>query len=343
MAHRARDIGLAALLALALYASGLLVIFTPMPLLYLSVVRGRPDGLMASAAALAAAAAACALVLFGFGAQVQSGAVPVPIPAIGLLGFLTPASVLALGIGYFAFFVAVALALSEGIHRRWSLAKLGYVSLAVALAIFLVVAFCAELLGTSSLAGGLRGYLDGMVGEIVKVNHAAGREGGDISFIRDHAGEISSFMMGIVPSLIIVFSLLTVALNLLVGRRLIRSHHAFAHLHNVARFRLPDWVVWAVVAGGIAFFADRYIVRAGWLGIASINALICLGAIYFFQGMAVVVYFLQGVRMPIVRALAYVAIVIFFQTIGMIIIAIGLADVWADFRLRSWRTRHYHT
>lgn len=311
-----------------------------MPFLYLGVARDRADGIAAATIAVTTAALAYVLILSPFGVRVQSGNLPIPIPGMGLVGFLPTNAILSFGIGHFAFFATIALSLSEGINRKWGLSKLGAVSLATGLAVFSLSIAAAFALGNSFLAG-MNKYLTNLVGEIIKANTTAG--GGEVYFITERAGEIISFILGISPSLIFVFALLVVVLNLLASRRFIRSHHAFSHLHNTARFRMPDWLVWAVVANGVAFFADHYIVHAGWLSMVSINALICLGAIYFFQGLAVIVYFLQGLRLPLLRALAYVAIVVFFQTIGMIIVAIGLADVWADFRLRSWRTRHHNT
>jgi hypothetical protein len=33
-------------------------------------------------------------------------------------------------------------------------------------------------------------------------------------------------------------------------------------------------------------------------------------------------------------------IILFFQTVGVLIVGIGLADVWVDFRRRAHRTHH---
>lgn len=331
--QRIKGIAFGAAASLALYASGFLILFTPLPLLYVWVARGRRDGVVATLAAFAIAAAAYAVALD------QAAATALPIPALSLAGFFPPAYLWIAGVGYFAFFAVVAVLLGEGAVRRWGLVRWGGTALVAGLAVIASVVGTGVVLGAGIPNGGFAGYFARVVAEVVAMQTQAGG-GTELGFIAENAGEIVALMTGIAPSLVAVFALLTVALNMLVGRRIIRGNHAFGHVHNVARFRLPDVFVWAIVAGGTAFFADSYALHTGWLKTAALNVLIVFGALYFFQGLAVIVYFLQGIRAPLVKTMAYVAIIFFFQTIGMLIVAVGVADVWADFRLRSWRARH---
>lgn len=337
--QRTKGVALGAAIAVALYASGLLVIFTPLPLLSVMVTRGRRDGWAAAIAASALVAGVYALLLFGTSAG-SGGAPALPVPALGLATFYAPASLWIMGVCYFAFFAAIAVALGEGVHRRWGLVRWGGVALLAGLVCFAPIAAAALLPNALSGGGGIRGYLVQLVGEIAAMNAQSGGVA-NLAFLADSAGEVVALMLGIAPSCLFVFALLVVVLNMLVGRRFLRGRHAFAHVHNVARFRLPDAAVWSIVVAGAAFFADGYLLRTGTIKTAALNALIAFGALYFFQGLAVVVYFLQGIRAPLLKTLAYVAIIFFFQTIGMLIVAIGVADVWADFRLRSWRARHH--
>lgn len=334
-----KGVVLGAAIAVVLYASGLLVIFTPLPLLSVMVTRGRRDGWAAALAAAALVAGVYAFLLFGTTAG-SGGAPALPVPALSLATFYAPSSLWIMGVGYFAFFAAIAVALGEGVHRRWGLVRWGGVALLAGLVCFAPIAAAAFLPNATSAGGGIRGYLLQLVGEIAAMNAQSGGAA-NLAFLADNAGEVVALMLGIAPSCLFVFALLVVVLNMLVGRRFLRGRHAFAHVHNVARFRLPDAAVWSIVVAGAAFFVDGYFLHTGTIKTAALNALIAFGALYFFQGLAVVVYFLQGIRAPLLKTLAYVAIIFFFQTIGMLIVAIGVADVWADFRLRSWRARHH--
>lgn len=331
-----KGIFLTAAIAIAIYASGVLVIFTPLPILYESITWGRKRGLAAGAVAVAVIAVIYVFLV----PMLVTRTTVIPIPIMGLSNLLSSQAVTAVGIGYFLFFATIALVLSEGVRRRWNIVRLGGTSLFSALVILAATMFFAHALGADGLAGGLKNYLAGMVGEVAKLNQAASTSAADIGRLSDYANEIASVVLGISPSLVFVFALVAVVVNLVVGRRFIHKNHAFAYLRNVAAFRLPDVVVWAVVAGGAAFFADKYAVKNAWLSIAAMNCLIGLGGLYFFQGLSVVVYFLQGLRAQFLRTLAYLAIILFFQTIAMVIVAVGVADVWVDFRMRLKRTKH---
>ncbi|MFA4875679.1 MAG: DUF2232 domain-containing protein, partial [bacterium] len=86
-----------------------------------------------------------------------------------------------------------------------------------------------------------------------------------------------------------------------------------------------------------------YVVHAVWPAVVALNCIVSLAALYFFQGLAVTVYLLQGIRFPLFRTLAYVAMVIFLQAASVAMVVIGVADVWVDFRLRRWRAMHHQS
>ncbi|MFH0799640.1 MAG: DUF2232 domain-containing protein [Pseudomonadota bacterium] len=337
-----RDVAIAAVVAVVLYSSGLLVILTPLSLLYIWVIHGRRLGFLTVAMALAAVAALYANFLPQAGVHAQGGGIAIPLPGMAMADFVSSAFLSMAGIGYFLFYAVVALTIGEGVRRQWNLTRWCGTALLAGLAVFALVVAAALLKVGGGIGSGFRNYLGSMIGEVLKMNQTAGKNGADLGFIADHVDEIVSFMVGVAPALIFVFALVAVVVNILLGRRLIHGRHAFAHVHNVARFRLPDYAIWGVIGCGLAFFADHYAIRTGWLEMAAVNCMIGVGALYFFQGLAVVVYFLQGVRLPLIKMIAYGAIIFFFQTIGMVIVAIGVADVWVDFRLRSWKAKHGH-
>ncbi len=330
----------AAMIAVVLYFSGLLVMLTPLPILYASVVRGRLHGIVAALVAGVAVAALYIVAVPAGGAAATGPLSWLPLPGQGLEGFFPVAFLRAAGIGYFAFYAATALMLAEGAFRRWDLPRWGGAALAVGLAVIAAVAGWALWSGATGLEGGVRSFVLSAIQQVAEANRAAGGEAGQIAFLADRADEVATALLGLLPSIVFALALFAVVVNIIVARRLIRGHHVFAHVHNVARFRLPDAVIWGLIASGALFFIDRYAVHGGALATVGLNGLIAFGALYFLQGMAVIVYFLQGVKMPLVRTLAYVAMLIFLQTVSLALVAVGVADVWIDFRMKRWRTMH---
>lgn len=338
--HRMRVIGGGALIAVAFYMSGLLVIFTPLPLLYVSVARGCRDAVWSVSLAVAAIAAMYVLFFSSMAVRVASGGIYLPIPWLSLSDFVPAHLLKFFGVGYFVFFSAIALVLGEGSRRRWGLVRWGGTAILAGLAVLAIVSMLAGVGGVMSAYQGGERYLSHAVAEMIKIKRVAGAEGAGLFFLQEHGAEAVSFLVRIIPSLVFVFTLLAVVLNFLIGRRLIRGRHSFAHVHNVARFRLPDSTVWGLIGSGLAFFFGRYIFHAGWMVVLAINCLIGILSLYFFQGMAVAVYFIQGIRFPLARTFAYVAIILFFQTAGLALVGIGVADVWVNFRARLWHRRH---
>ncbi len=326
-----RSIGMGALIAVCLYVSGLLVILTPLPLVYVSATAGRKNGI---------ASAVLSFILVAALYIVTSLVSPIAIPLPGL-GLATHFSALALqvfGGGYFLFFTVIALALGEAVRSHWGLVRGGGVALACGLGFALLLVIIIHFAGTFHLLTAVKTYLETMVAEIAKLQQTAGVSNVQTALLTEHGAEVASFVFYVIPSLVFVFALLAVVVNLLFSRRFIRMPHLFSgHSWDVAAFRISDVVIWAVIAAASAFFAGRYLVHIEWLEFAGINAIIALAALYFFQGLAVTAFFLRRIRMPLLRIAAYIVIILFFQTVGLLIVALGLADVWVDFRRRAHR------
>ena len=339
---RPRSIGLGALIAVCLYISGLLVILTPLPILYVSATYGRKNGVLTAVASFLLVAVLYTVIFSLNSAAGGINAMSVPLPGLGLISHFSSRAVQLFGGGYFLFFVVVALVLGEAVRSHWGLVKGGASALFAGLASAVVLAIVLQLSGAAQLISGIRAYLDFVVSEIVRIQQAADVTNAQIALLSEHGPEVASFVLNIIPSIVFVFALIAVVVNLLFSRRFVRMPHLFAgHAWDVAAFRISDAFIWAVIGSAFAFFAGRYLAHARWLEMAGINALISMGAVYFFQGLAVLTYFLRRIKMPLIRIAAYIFIILFFQTIGVLIVGIGLADVWVDFRRRSQKGRSH--
>jgi hypothetical protein len=64
----------------------------------------------------------------------------------------------------------------------------------------------------------------------------------------------------------------------------------------------------------------------------AINVLIVVAAVYCFQGLAVASFFFRTKLSPLMRMVGYVVFFLFFQVGMALVILLGLADFWFDFR-----------
>lgn len=91
-------------------------------------------------------------------------------------------------------------------------------------------------------------------------------------------------------------------------------------------WQLPEKLIWAAILMGILTLLPTDLRAVG------INILILLGIIYCFQGLAILVFFMNKWKVPLLlRSFFYVMII--FQSLGtLILLFVGIADIWLDFR-----------
>jgi hypothetical protein len=337
--NSSKAILISALVTCALFFSGFLVILTPLPLMYATVVRERDAGIYAVVLSAICVAAVYLFVLPQSGAATGALAY-LPAPGLGLAGFMPAGFVPMFGIGYFAFFVAISFALSWGAVKRLPLTTwCGYALLAGAGAIVVFI-MTAKLFCDGSLIGGAKAYILHVLDEIVDANQSSGFQSAQLMFLTDNTERVVHSILEVLPALVFVYAVIAVAINAVLGRKFIKARNSMVGVPSVIRFRLSDWLIWALIASGGLFFLNSYFVHSAPLRTAALNGLIGMGVLYFLQGMAVTAYFLQRIKFTLVRTIAYIAIIIFLQTVSVVLVVLGIADVWADFRLRHLRMQH---
>jgi uncharacterized protein YybS (DUF2232 family) len=149
--------------------------------------------------------------------------------------------------------------------------------------------------------------------------------------IRESTPQIVSFFTGIFPALALSGAILTVWLNLLAVRSLLFGNRTdlFPDFGDLSHWKAPDKLVWLFIVSGAMTLAP-----AGKLDIIGVNLLIICCLIYLFQGMAITAFFFRQRKIPrLLRALFYILIMV-QQYMVILVIALGLFDIWIDFRKR---------
>ncbi|KPA10051.1 conserved hypothetical protein, membrane [Candidatus Magnetomorum sp. HK-1] len=138
-------------------------------------------------------------------------------------------------------------------------------------------------------------------------------------------------LIRIIPSISIALLMILSWLNLLAARTIFQRHQlSFPEFGSLNCWKSPDILVWGVIVSG-----SIMLIPSDMLTILGCNALIVLMVIYFFQGIAVMSFFFEKKNVSkLVRMMLYSFIVI-HQLSLILIIGIGLFDVWADFRKQN--------
>lgn len=156
------------------------------------------------------------------------------------------------------------------------------------------------------------------------------QEAGLIEAAPDQLVRMITWMLpGIMAASLLFFAWL----NLILAMPLLRRNHLpVPNFGALDLWKAPEPLVWGVIAG----FAGL-VVPSEPVFLVSMNLVCVLSPIYFFQGIAIVAFFVKKTNIPIgLRALLYW--LVFFQfPVNLLITGVGFFDMWADFRTRSFK------
>jgi uncharacterized protein YybS (DUF2232 family) len=288
------------IVALIPFVGPVVIIMTPLPILYYYARLGRMRGLAALAVAF--------LTVSGI---------------LTLLGHRANISILLM----IAF---TGVMLSEVLQRRYSIEK---TFILASLALF----FCGVgfVIYTALLSGIAPWRMvelttEGLINENLKLYEQLNISEDQIGMIRENVPQIIGFFTGIFPALALSGAVLTVWLNVLTGRSLLgRNADLFPDLGDLCLWKAPDKLVWLLIVSGAMTLAPGDI-----LDIVGLNLLIICCLVYLFQGMAITGFFFRQRKIPrILRWLFYILIMV-QQYMVILVIAFGLFDMWIDFRKR---------
>lgn len=146
-----------------------------------------------------------------------------------------------------------------------------------------------------------------------------------VEYMQWWRGHLADLSVGMVFSVVLMGSLMAMWVALTVLRR----RYQVAGIRGSFReARVAEWLVWAVIAVAGLWFADRQWPDLG-LRIFTWNTAVGLAAIYWLNGLSVLWYGLDVLRLGLLGYLGVVLVVLFsFHSVFLI----GLFDTWVNFR-----------
>ncbi|MFQ5673612.1 MAG: DUF2232 domain-containing protein [Nitrospinales bacterium] len=299
-----KDILLPAGVVLAIFLAALLLpplgvlvgIFSPVPLIVISLQRGRRAGLMATALVLLALLAAAG------GQQ---------------------------ALFFLAEYAAMALVMAETIRLRMPFDKCILYSVLVSAAasgILLLLVFSGKQV---SLTDFLQQQVTAHFEQSLEALKTVEKDTVDLATMKQLMEKTSRSFAASYPAIIVAGSLLAALANYSVARWATHRLYANAGIFT-GRFStwvLPDFFIWIFIVAAGGLFLPQ-----GMAATLGLNLFVLMAVIYGLQGMAVVVYFLDKKSVPVFLWFI-VFILIFSQPLVIgILLGLGLFDLWLDFR-----------
>jgi uncharacterized protein YybS (DUF2232 family) len=149
-----------------------------------------------------------------------------------------------------------------------------------------------------------------------------------IRMIVEAREEIRQTLIRIVPALFAAGILFIGWMNFLVARMMLRRKNIqvlSGEPLNV--WKAPEKMVWGIIGA----FAMLLMPSTG-LKIIGINGLIIFMTLYFFQGIAVVSFYLEKKKIPVPLRVLFYGLIGIQQILTLMVVGLGIFDVWINFR-----------
>jgi hypothetical protein len=136
---------------------------------------------------------------------------------------------------------------------------------------------------------------------------------------------IGGVLLRLSPGMLASGALLLAWSNLLLVRRINRA--PLREQGPLDGWRAPEPLVWVLIPAGAAM-----VLGSGFWFWAGANTVLVLTVIYFFQGMAVLAYWLRVKKAPgLLRWVIYLMVAL-EMFMAVLVAAVGLFDMWFNFR-----------
>ncbi len=281
---------------------GWLASMIPLPILYYFVLYGQKKG-----GTIIAGATVCAALVAAF------------------FGSLT----------YFLFsltMLPVGLALAQGALRKESVMIAGLKGVTLLAGSWLLFAAMYSLGNQTNFYTELLGGVDKSLEATLLLYRDSGQFSAEaLKDIEYFLENVSQLIGKVLPSVILSSIICAVWINILIGQWLLKKRDAtLLPWQNLKEWRLPEALVWAVILAGAAL-----VLPGKPMNILGLNIGLVLGMVYFTQGIAVLSFFLNKWTVPaVVKVIIYTMLIL--QIYGLALLAaIGLADVWINFRKKK--------
>jgi uncharacterized protein YybS (DUF2232 family) len=234
------------------------------------------------------------------------------------------------GIEFFFFgaLLLIGILMGELMERNWPLEKMtavicGAVLAAAAVGLY-VFSLAADQGMLETLDIGVRRQLE----LTVRLYREMGLPQEQVIFIEDGLDLIRQVMIGILPALVIGSTLISVWVCLLTARPVLRRRGLpFPDYGALDQWRAPEMLVWGAIASGVLLLLPNLAAKT-----VGLNGLAVLTIVYFFQGMAIVAYFLQKKQVPRIARVVLYGLIALQQILMLAVAGVGFFDTWFNFR-----------
>lgn len=149
-----------------------------------------------------------------------------------------------------------------------------------------------------------------------------------IAMISQSSDMIEYVLMGITPAMAVSVTMLVAWMTIICAKNLhLRFGLFYPNYGRLALWKPPEHLVWAVIACGVMLLIPDTNVR-----LIALNGVIMLMTIYFFGGIAIISYFFEKKKFPLMLRVFLYSLIALQQIFLLLVIGLGFFDLWLKFR-----------
>tara|TARA_Y100000031_G_scaffold32682_1_gene36520 strand:- start:357 stop:1310 length:954 start_codon:yes stop_codon:yes gene_type:complete len=235
---------------------------------------------------------------------------------------------------FFAEYAVLAAVLSETIQFKLSFDKCILFSTLVSAALLIILLLFLSADRESTLVEFFQEQIEGHFQLSMEALQAMGDKPEELKAMREFASVASGAMAQAYLSFITIGILVTAVVNYYMVR-LLWSRIYGPGLFHPARFSgwvVPEQAIWVLIgSGGLLFFAE------GILATLGLNLLSLVLVVYFLQGLAILIHFLDSRNVPVFFWVLIFFVIVLQPLLIGVAVGLGIFDTWID--LRKIRTK----
>lgn len=306
-----REVAFPAISSMALFSAAILLppfgflfsIFCPIPIILTCLYRGQKTGLVSLIAV------AIILLLF---ANAQQSMI------------------------FFVQYGLVAVVMAESIRRDYSIDKIVFFSVGASLVLGGALIYLLLLNEDKNLSSFMMEQIEQSVASSLKIYRETGSSTNEIDNIKLFSDKLASVIISSIPALMIVSSSFGVLLNYVVVKRIWNRYAGngnYFENEDIEKWAANEHIIWLLIVSGMLL-----LIPGEGLNTIGLNLLIVSLLIYFYQGIAVVLFYMRKKAFPFFLKVIVYLLIIIQPLLLFFVILLGIFDVWADFRKLKYKT-----
>lgn len=149
-----------------------------------------------------------------------------------------------------------------------------------------------------------------------------------IHMISSSLENIEYVLIRIIPALVVASTFFVSWTNLLVAKPILKSRGIFyPSFGSLKLWKAPEFLVWGIIGCGLLLLLPGKTSK-----LFGLNGLLIMLTIYFFQGIAIVSFYFEKKRFSRMLRVFLYSLIALQQVVLIVIIGLGLFDMWLNFR-----------